>query len=68
MFEFFVIFSTYKNFLQNVVLSYIAAHYCLSLDITLCDIMWCDNLPHNRGRLLQVTSPYKLFINNQCYV
>ena len=26
--------------------------------------MWCDNLPRNRGRLSQVTSPYKLFINN----
>ena len=26
--------------------------------------MWCNNLPHNRGRLSQVTSPYKLFINN----
>ena len=25
--------------------------------------MWCDNLRRNRGRLSQVTSPYKLFIN-----
>ena len=30
----------------------------------LFDIMWCDNLPRNRGRLSQVTSPYKLFIND----
>ena len=26
--------------------------------------MWCNNLPRRRGRLSQVTSPYKLFINN----
>ena len=26
--------------------------------------MWCDNLPRNRGRLSQVTSPYKVVINN----
>ena len=30
----------------------------------LCDIMWCDNLFRDRGRLSQVTCPYKLFINN----
>ena len=34
------------------------------IDYFLCDIIWCDNLPRDWGRLLQVTSLYKLFIDN----
>ena len=71
MFQFFVIFSTDKIFcrmlcfliLQRTRLNY---YYCL-IEFgyhCLCDIMWCDNLPRKRGRLSQLTSPYKLFINN----
>ena len=26
--------------------------------------MWCDNLPRLRGKLSQVTFPYKVIINN----
>ena len=28
--------------------------------------MWCDNLPRLRGKLSQVTFPYKVVINNYC--